>query len=292
MPHFLTDDQFRTLSAICDTLIPALARDANTDPYGFWARSASAYDIPRHVTKRVRDFLDPDQQQQFRRILDGLTRPHTAGLLTGHFRPFAGLPLAAREKVLQSWAVSPRPELRQLFQSFRRLTGALFYSLPDASGCNPNWPALGYDSSRPPARGIERGSSIRPLAIEQDTTFDCDVVVVGSGAGGGVVAGELARAGKDVIVLEKGGYYTEHDFEGGEYSALQKLYENTTTADGGVVVLAGSNLGGGTTINWAASFRTPEHVLHEWEHEHLCPGLTGPEFQASLDAVCARLHVD
>jgi choline dehydrogenase-like flavoprotein len=109
------------------------------------------------------------------------------------------------------------------------------------------------------------------------------------------VAGVLAKAGHKVIVLEKGGYQSEADYAGREFEAFRSMYENAgilTSEDLGVVVLAGSTLGGGTTINWAASFRTPEYVLEEWEREHHLTGLTGPEFQTALDAVCQRAHVD
>jgi choline dehydrogenase-like flavoprotein len=289
MAHFLSDEQFRTLTAICDTLIPEVKRDP--DPYGFWGRAASDLEAPRHFATRVRG-LPGGEPEQFRRLLDALSHPHTSALLTGQWRAFADLPPETRERLLQRWAVSPRGDLRQLFQAFKRLTGALFYSITDEARRNPNWPVFGYHLPPAPVGGIEGERRIQPLGITQDTTLDCDVVVVGSGAGGGVAAGELARAGKDVIVLDKGGYYAEPDFDGAEYSSVQKMYESTATADNGIVVLAGSGLGGGTTVNWAASFRTPPHVLEEWEREYLCPGLTGPEFQASLDAVSERLLVN
>ena len=81
-------------------------------------------------------------------------------------------------------------------------------------------------------------------------------MVIGSGAGGGVVAGELAMAGKSVIVLEKGGYHNEATFTLQEAQAMPELYlkrGTLTSKDLGVIVLAGSTLGGGTTINWINS---------------------------------------
>ena len=48
---------------------------------------------------------------------------------------------------------------------------------------------------------------------------------------------------------------------------MLNLYENgglLTSEDGNISILAGSSLGGGTTVNWSASFRTPEHVLEDW----------------------------
>src|SRR5262249_30122119 len=78
-------------------------------------------------------------------------------------------------------------------------------------------------------------------------------------------------------------------------SSAQRLFENQgllTTEDLGVVILAGSTLGGGTTINWCASFRTPEHVLKEWEDSYGVTGFTGPGYQQSIDAVAKRINVN
>lgn len=125
--------------------------------------------------------------------------------------------------------------------------------------------------------------------------MEADVVIVGSGAGGGVVAGELACEGHKVVVLEKAGYYADPDFDGLELEGYRRLYENQAnlaTSDLGVVVFAGSNLGGGTTINWCSSFRTPEKVLFEWERDHGITGISGPELQASFEAITARCHID
>ncbi|CAM9800779.1 unnamed protein product, partial [Hapterophycus canaliculatus] len=79
-----------------------------------------------------------------------------------------------------------------------------------------------------------------------------DVVVVGSGAGGGCTAGVLAARGFKVAVLEKGGLYGAADFAGfSEMEAYKKLYEGegvVASDDGSMVVLAGSCVGGGTQV--------------------------------------------
>ena len=84
--------------------------------------------------------------------------------------------------------------------------------------------------------------------------IEADVCVVGSGAGGGVIAGELAGAGKQVCVLEMGGYFNEADFDQLELPGLpEPLPERggrSRRAEGQVSIQAGSALGGGTVINW------------------------------------------
>ena len=56
-------------------------------------------------------------------------------------------------------------------------------------------------------------------------------------------------------------------------------------------VLAGSTLGGGTRVNWCASFRTPAHVRKEWSADLGLEAFAGAEYERALDAVCERLHV-
>ncbi len=292
MAHFLNETQYRTLTAICDTLIPALAAQPEDAQADFWARSASALEVPRNFTRQVRDLADPDLQQQFKLGLDLLGRGVTAGPLTGQWRPFADVPAAERERILQGWATSPVPALRQLFQAFKRVASALFYSLPALDGGdNPNWSALGYTrrSAGPPPGGF--AGPLPTVTVSGPTTLVCDVVIVGSGAGGGVAAGVLAQAGKSVIVLERGRQTPEADFDGDERTGLTQRYDTLTTEDGAMVVLAGAGLGGGTTINWSAAFRTPAHVLAEWAMEYGCTGWDGPAFAAALDAVSARVGV-
>ena len=59
----------------------------------------------------------------------------------------------------------------------------------------------------------------------------------------------------------------------------------------GINILAGSTLGGGTRVNWQASFRTADHVRREWAEKHGLPSFVGKQFDAALDAVCTRMGV-
>ena len=125
--------------------------------------------------------------------------------------------------------------------------------------------------------------------------IEADVVVVGSGSGGGVIAGELAGQGKDVVVLETGGYYNEADFNQLELWAYEHLYRGggiTQTDDGSIVLMAGANLGGGTTVNWTNCLRTKPWVREQWEREYGLEGLAGTDYDRHLDAVSERINVN
>ncbi|MBA3531785.1 MAG: FAD-dependent oxidoreductase [Ardenticatenales bacterium] len=289
MSPTLTDRQMQTLRAVCDTFIPSLARP--DDPHGFWTRAASDVELPTHVLTVIA--LQPlEQQAQFRQLLDLLGSPLAALSPSGPFKPFDQMSRDEREALLVRWQFSPLGMLRQGFQGLKRVICFLFYGLSDEAG-NPTWPAIGYPGPLSPPPRTER--PIRPLTLSSATTLDCDTVVVGSGAGGGVVAGELSAAGQDVIVVEKGPYVAEDGFTQREAEMMGALYEaggTLATKDLGVAVLAGSCLGGGTTVNWAASFRTPDYVLEEWAREHLLPHVLTPAYQRSFAAVEATTHVD
>jgi long-chain-alcohol oxidase len=56
-------------------------------------------------------------------------------------------------------------------------------------------------------------------------------------------------------------------------------------------ILAGSGVGGGTRVNWCASFRTPPHVREEWAEEHGLDFMITDEYTEALDVVCGRLGV-
>jgi len=116
------------------------------------------------------------------------------------------------------------------------------------------------------------GPRLEPIAypyIRGRVEERADVCVVGSGAGGAVVAKELAEGGLSVIVLEEGAYFRRPDFQGSPWERMQKLYRNRglTAALGRSIVPIplGKCVGGTTVVNSGTCFRTPERVLRQWE---------------------------
>jgi choline dehydrogenase-like flavoprotein len=292
---WLTPTEMRTLEAVCEALIPATPPpEGQEDAHGLYARPASALGIAQLVAETLAPEA-PETRAEFKQLLGLLHSPLAGMALAGRPQGLAQMPLPAREAALRKMSTYPVARLRQGFQALKRVSTFLFYATPDASGQNPNWPALGYTPAPPPPTPEAAPKRIRTLPVTGDLILSADAVIVGSGAGGSVVAGELSAAGKDVVILEKGGYYNEADFTGREADMTGKLYLRRgalATADLGMLVLAGSCLGGGTIVNWSTSLRTPDDVLEEWERAHGLSGATSTEYKAGFDAVERRLGVN
>jgi choline dehydrogenase-like flavoprotein len=104
--------------------------------------------------------------------------------------------------------------------------------------------------------------------LERDYNIECDVVIVGSGAGGGTAAEILTAAGLKVVMIEEGPFKSSSDFRMRERDAYPQLYQESAgrqTKDKGIVILQGRAVGGSTTVNWTSSFRTPPTTLAHWQ---------------------------
>jgi choline dehydrogenase-like flavoprotein len=291
---WLTPDEFTILEAICDTLLPSLdPPEESTETIARYYKCC-AHDL--HVAQLIAEKLGQESaevQADIRRFLTLFAAPPIGLLLARSVRPFVALTQAKREKYLLALANSPVAPFRQGYQGLKRLAGLIYFSAINNQGINPNWTTLEYAASAPPPAVSQ---SITPLEISKDTILEADVVVIGSGAGGGVIAGELAKAGKRVIVLEQGGYNYEGNFTWQEAQAMPELFLKRgalSTKDLGVIMLAGGTLGGGTVVNWMTSFRTPENVLTEWDQlSGLSECFTSSQLQQSFAAVEQRINVN
>jgi choline dehydrogenase-like flavoprotein len=292
---WLSADEFAILEAICDTLLPSLEPPAGSSEAvaAYFRRCAADLRVAEQIAEKLGQ-QSPQTQADIRRFLSLFTAPPVSLLLAGSARPFTALSQAQRERYLLALANSPLGPFRQGYQGLKRLTGLIYFSALDEQGVNPNWAVVGYTPPEPQRQA--RPAPITPLAVSRESILEADVVVIGSGAGGGVVAGELARAGKSVIVLEKGGYNHEGNFTSREEQAMPELFLKKgalATKDLGVIMMAGSTLGGGTVVNWMTCFRTPEDVLTEWDQRSGLRGcFTGPQLQQSFAAVEQRISVN
>ena len=130
--------------------------------------------------------------------------------------------------------------------------------------------------------------------LAADQTFEADVVIIGSGAGGGVSAELLSAAGLDVIIVEEGPLKTTDDFKMLESEAYPSLYQDSAsrlTADKAIKILQGRCVGGSTTVNWTSSFRTPPPTLQWWQTAHGLKNLSVEAMAPWFAAMEQRLHV-
>ncbi len=274
--------QARTaLDSICDTFVPG----------GDGLPSATELGVSEAILMAVGDAPSAAEREQFAGLLE-VWDTEAAG---SPEEPFSSLPHERRERILLDWADAPEADPRAAFQALRKGILLSYYCLPHTGdGPNPVDEALGYPGPLGPAADPPP-KTIAPLEISADTELECDVCVVGSGAGGGAAAGVLAAAGLDVVVVEAGGYYSEEDFDGAELPGYARMYLNgggVATVDQSIGLLAGACLGGGTVVNYTWCFRPPDHVREDWRQRFGLDDWAGRDFDDSLDAVWERLSIN
>ena len=132
-------------------------------------------------------------------------------------------------------------------------------------------------------------------------TLHADACVVGAGAGGAVVAAELAEGGANVVVLEQGPEHDADGFTARPPQMLARLYrdggQTTTLGLPPIGLPLGRGIGGTTLINSGTCFRTPGHVLGDWrarfglelDEESLAPCFARVERALSVAEVTPKL---
>ena len=185
-----------------------------------------------------------------------------------HGRPFSSLEPAVAAGFLEEWRnanYASRMALKMLTAVIKVLhfeDDAVYARLGCAHAKTPT----------PEAR--PRWITERTVAAEDvaGETLECDVVVIGTGAGGAVVAKELAERGVAVVMLEEGRYHDRSEFNGRTSEMHKMLYRPVAATmalgNAGIYIPVGRSVGGTTTVNSGTCYRAPERIFREWR-EHM-----------------------
>ena len=240
--------------------------------------AVAAAGFPAGKTFPAADAHTLQRLEQFFATQAGVTRAGYRGLLhmidaaamLKHRRGFAALDATQQLALMEAWRVgglARRSFLRGLMvplkmsyfddpQLYRKIGCAYERPLPKAEA-KPAW-------------FRERVHRAEEAAAEGEA-LECDVVVVGTGAGGAVAARELAEAGLVVVMLEEGDYHDRATFAGRPFDNQRKLYRaggaTVSVGNAFIPIPMGRTVGGTTTINSGTCFRTPDKVLRRWGNE-------------------------
>jgi choline dehydrogenase-like flavoprotein len=151
-------------------------------------------------------------------------------------------------------------------------------SLPDPiqAGLKRGWKILGGPHGVVPAKIV------------------CDVAIIGSGAGAGITAELLTKAGLKVVIIEEGPLKSSSDFNQKEAEAYPALYQESAarkTEDKAINILQGRCVGGSTTVNWTSSFRTPTATLNYWQRQFGLSDYSPEALAPYFDQAERRLNV-
>jgi choline dehydrogenase-like flavoprotein len=282
----LTAREQNTLALLYETLIARHQPGPGDDPR-VMQTSAADVSLTLHALVVINK-MEPDERSAVRLFLRLLDTP-LVNLVLGRIpRRFSAMNANERETYLQRLIKNPVSAIALGLGGLKRLGTLMFYSLPSQDGPNPVWPVIGYQAPTAPPQ-TDRVLTLTP--ITGSTTLEADVCIVGSGAGGGVVAAEASAAGKRVLVLEAGPGLQAGDYPHSELLAVRDMYLILSSKDRSMAIIAGHTLGGATAINWQMSFRPPDRVREEWARQTGMSLFTDSSFDRSLDIVASRVNV-
>ncbi len=187
---------------------------------------------------------------------------------TGH--TLRGLEPALATRFLERWAESGSHAGRALLRAILTPLKAAHFDDPQMFahvGCSRPETSAAHVAETP--RWMQRVTDGRQATL--DLSLECEVVVVGTGAGGAAAAYELASRGRAVLLLEEGDFHRRESFGSRASQMYRRLYRDgaMTFALGnvGVPVWAGRAVGGSTVINSGTCYRAPERTLRTWADE-------------------------
>ncbi|MEZ4298403.1 MAG: GMC family oxidoreductase [Polyangiaceae bacterium] len=189
-----------------------------------------------------------------------------------HGRPFTRLSPEAQAEVLEQRQQSRRYIERALLQGLVVPLKWLHFDAPEMHahvGCRYERPPVKDEQPRWLAQ-VTNGRE-----VSEDMEIECEVVIVGTGAGGAAAAYELASRGRAVLLLEEGDYHRRSSFRGRAANTNRDLYRDRamTISIGNVAIpiWAGRAVGGSTVINSGTCYRAPARIFDKWRREFALP---------------------
>ncbi|MDA4117342.1 MAG: GMC family oxidoreductase N-terminal domain-containing protein [Thaumarchaeota archaeon] len=266
-------------------------------------------------------------------LATSINSPIASWYLVGTFTRFINLSPPEKQIFLETWTRDPNLVLRSLSQVFKALAclgyygdprvwqvirypGPFVLQYPDSilpelkvpdqlflEGSAAHQvdlrPEVVPDEPKPEIYGVKRvlRRQHRYKAVDGDITVKADVCIIGSGAGGAVLARELSRNAKvqSVVVIERGSYNDGVDFNQQELDMLPEVWKKGALQFNNkftILIGQGQTLGGTTVINHAICIDTPKVVLQEWKAMGVGDWITDPaDFQRGLEEVKKAIHV-
>lgn len=281
----LTDSQWLTLQALIGGIITPVnpkcispVIDRESSDFIAQVSPADLKNFRKHMTFLF-EKLDEQSSRDLKLVLSILSFRPTALLLTRSTQPLTSMKPQQVTAIVTRWLNSSIPLIGKLGRSLRIASVQLLAYDPAVLK------AIGYDDPHPDLAVLTKSRIWKPSIIDTADTYD--VVIVGSGSSGGVVARRLARAGWRVLIVEKGQFVGPEDIPSDFPEANGKAYESGAVLfshDVSTTVVAGSTFGGGAAVNWSCSLQPPEFIRNEFS-ELGAPMFSSPEYSEALESI-------
>ena len=287
-PRFFSPVQLRALVGVADVLVAG--KEERVPPE----------DVARNVDRQVAE-IRAKRRWLYQVTLAAMQARPLLDLLP----PLSEIEPDARRRYLVMRFQTPPPWpplIKHLTQIMIRICQQL--SFVGYYGDRRSFESIGYQPFSERARfgGLEAPDpGPHPLKVDRPEDLgvkelEADICIIGSGAAGGILAYELAKAHPDcqILVLERGQYVEPRHFTEDEVGMIGRLYADglmQQTEDFRFTVLQGSCVGGSTTVNNAVCFDPPPRVLDRWNARGQDAGLDLEGVRASVAAMRSFLHV-
>ncbi len=293
MTFHLSERQKATVRELISSLFPALTPQPGDSPELFAHRAS-----PERFIANLEKGLPRSSravQKAFQQLLDRLDSRWSIWRLVRVWAPFAELSANHRQQAITKLLAQGGTNEKLLLTGLLKLVHYHAYSSTEETGqpLEHVWKAIGYAAT---ARGSNELRLPSPARVRfEQTKFAADYLVVGTGAGGSVMAAELAETGKSVLLVDAGPLPRPSELGHSEGLANRLWLESHGTLPSSELplqLLSGRAVGGGTVINWGSYLAPPQELLEHWANRFGFVAGRSELWQHSHYAVRRRLELN